>query len=64
MQLDWPQSATSRESMRAVWKLLRLPVNISIFHFHLPSISLCNPRCNSLVVSYEMFDAEPYNAAR
>ncbi|XP_008442583.1 serine/threonine-protein kinase AFC1 isoform X1 [Cucumis melo] len=25
MQLDWPQSATSRESMRAVWKLLRLP---------------------------------------
>lgn len=36
MQLDWPQGATSRESMRAVWKLLRLPVIIPplIFPFH------------------------------
>lgn len=25
-RLDWPEGATSRESMRAVWKLPRLPV--------------------------------------
>jgi dual-specificity kinase len=25
-RLDWPDGATSRESMRAVWKLPRLPV--------------------------------------
>lgn len=27
-RLDWPDGATSRESMRAVWKLPRLPVII------------------------------------
>uniref|UniRef100_A0A2P2LFC6 Serine/threonine-protein kinase AFC1 n=1 Tax=Rhizophora mucronata TaxID=61149 RepID=A0A2P2LFC6_RHIMU len=25
-RLDWPEGATSRESMKAVWKLPRLPV--------------------------------------
>ncbi|KAJ0028750.1 hypothetical protein Pint_35495 [Pistacia integerrima] len=31
-RLDWPDGATSRESMRAVWKLPRLPASIHCLH--------------------------------
>ncbi|RRT52457.1 hypothetical protein B296_00049668, partial [Ensete ventricosum] len=30
VQLDWPEGATSRESIRAVWKLPRLQVGVSL----------------------------------
>jgi hypothetical protein len=39
-RLDWPDGATSRESMKAVCKLPRLPVIIQNLQLHIVYINL------------------------
>lgn len=41
MRLDWPEGATSRESMRAVWKLPRLPVVFSELTLFILLVDMC-----------------------